>query len=507
MNMPLARQSGATLLILMLVMMTVFATLLVSNLRGRNPEDIRREQSAAAIEKARQALLVWSLSRTSSGSSVDSPVELPCPADPNEAALNSIGVSRSSCNSAGVTGPAARTGWLPWKTLGIPKLVDGYGEPLWYSVDLGFVARTKDESRKVNGDSFAALKVYSGTNELTLNGQGAAAVIFAAGPPVDVQTRASPLAAAQYLEGLTVSGPSNATHGGPYVTSELKKNSAGETIFNDQLGVITGRSLIDAARTRLGSEIAKKMLAYYQAVQAEIVSGGGGGGVACVAPWDANVTYQKNDVASYAGHNWSAKNKNSNNTPPPPSNKAGWKDDGACNLASLVQITAPYPANLLTDTACQNNSLALGICPSQENLCAGILPRAADSWTGATLLSTPASNKPLWFQQNIWHRGVVYAVKQGLVCTTPFIIDGVTDATIDALYIIPGAARTRRANNLLTPDTVAMASTNLALYLDDAENQDAWTADNYRYVTPSCTSNDLMYTCSKGICNKRKSAC
>nr|WP_314901053.1 hypothetical protein [uncultured Deefgea sp.] len=496
MNMPPARQSGATLLILMLVMMTVFATLLVSSLRGRNAEDLRREQSAAAIEKARQALLAWSLSRTSSGSSVDSPVELPCPADPNESNVSQVGMSRSlGCNGAAAT---YRIGLLPWRTLGIPRLVDGYGEPLWYSVDLGVVARKKDESRKVNGDSFAFLKVHLGTNELTLNGEGAAAVIFAAGPPLAGQARASPYVASQYLEG--VAAYNNSSLGGPFVVNNLSET------FNDQLGILTSRELIDGARTRLGVEVAKLLNVYYQAAQATTPVGSGAGG-ACGTTWSASASYEKDDVVSYSGNNWRAKIKNANNNPPGVSN-AGWQDLGVCSSTAVPLTAGPYPANLVSDSNCQNNSLIVGVCPSQTNLCAGILPRAKVSWTGEGLMVTAAPfQMSLWFQQNIWHRAVFYAVKQGSVCTTPFTIDGVTDATIDALYILPSAARTQRANNLRTPDTVATASTNLALYLDDAENQDAWTADNYRYVTPSCTSNDLMYTCSKGVCNKRKRAC
>jgi hypothetical protein len=127
-------------------------------------------------------------------------------------------------------------------------------------------------------------------------------------------------------------------------------------------------------------------------------------------------------------------------------------------------------------------------------------------------MPSPAADQlPQWFKQNIWHRGILYAVKQGASCSSEFVIDGMVQPTIDALFILPGAVirptpnPTARANNLVSN---SQAKTDLALYLEDVANQNKWTSPNDRnFVTPSCTSNDVMYTCTKGVCSKRKRAC
>ncbi|WP_027468760.1 pilus assembly FimT family protein [Deefgea rivuli] len=641
---PHSRQSGATLLILVLVMLSVFATLLVSSLRGRNPEETRRDQSAAAIEQARQALIAWSLSRDgTSGAARLNPVELPCPANPNEASPNSIGTSRlGNC-----TGTAARIGWLPWKTMGIPKIVDAYGEPLWYAVDLGFLVRdSSNPARKVNSDSLSIFQVFAadGITSLSLNGETPAAIIFAAGPPISGQTRASPYAAAQYLEG--VNGQNNAALGGPYIAGDLSN------VFNDQLGVITGRELIDRVAPRLGAELSQQLKVYYQAfatnypglVQAPsspfakqnvlvylqqlfgvtarnasaagydfgdtsicrrvwsptseyyspmMVSERTGNSsnfknytatgyslnkdpskgnnpwnslgkcdTACAAAWTSSgrnsggTAYFQNDVVSQNGKNWQAIYQIGIGSTVPPTGE--WADAGSCTgtpptptpavtptpsttpsvtptaspatptpsatpTVTPTPVPAPYPypaditdgdGNGVADTYCRDNQPDTGInpCASKANLCAGILPRAANSWKGVGLLPSPASNNlPEWFKQNVWHRGVLYAVKQGSSCTASFNLDGTVDASIDALFILPGAvirptpSPFTRANNLLSD---AQASTDLTLYLEDIANQNKWLIPNDRnYVTPSCTSNDVMYTCNKGVCSKRKRAC
>ncbi|MBM9890002.1 MULTISPECIES: type II secretion system protein [Deefgea] len=633
MNMPLSRQSGATLLILMLVMMSVLATLLVSSLRGRNAEDTRREQSAAAIEQARQALLAWSLSRdgTSSGRGL-SPTELPCPADPN--AIGSlVGVSRSSC-----TTPANLIGLLPWKTLGIAKITDSYGEPLWYSLDVQFSVRFQSNTvRRVNSDNLSLLEVFAadGTTNYSLNGETAAAVIFAPGPALTGQDRTGTLAVAQYLEG--VNGKNNATLGGPFIAGELSAN------FNDQLGIITGRELIDRSARRLGDVIGQQLNVYYQAfatnypslvlaprspfarqnmlallqqilgatsvnvyaastdfgdvsicrrrwnasiaydtgmmvmespgnssnwknytalawsqgvnpTQGNPPQWGNGTGCAlnCAPAWTSSgrnsggTAYFKNDMVSRSGKNWQAIQQIGIGLAAPPS--GDWADAGSCigtvptptptvtptpsatptpSVTPIVTPTPtvtptpsptptaapvpyPYPADMVGDSSCRDNNIASS-CASKPNLCTGILPRAADSWTGVGVFPTPVPGLPVWFQQNIWHRGILYAVKQGSVCTANFSIDGAEDVTIDALFILPGAVirptpnPIARANNTVV---AANASTDLSLYLEDAANQNKWTNPNDRnYVTPSCSSNDVMYTCNKGVCSKRKRAC
>ena len=57
------------------------------------------------------------------------PGYLPCPDTDGD------GWAEATCGSLdGASGQASRLGLLPWKTLGLPDLRDGYGERLWYAV-------------------------------------------------------------------------------------------------------------------------------------------------------------------------------------------------------------------------------------------------------------------------------------------------------------------------------------------------------------------------------------
>ncbi|WP_410499312.1 hypothetical protein [Chitinibacter sp. S2-10] len=496
-----SKQRGVILLVLLLVLMLGLSSLLLSRLN--RTDSGRRERSAAALLQARQALLAWSLSRdgtvgtgncspaSSSNGRACSPLELPCPANPNETLANSIGTSITSCNSAG----AARLGWLPWKTLGIPKLVDAYGEPLWYAVDRGFVVRTSDtEARKINSDSFALLSLRHQSGELPATdistaGQAPAALIFAAGAPLAGQSRSSPLQADQFLEG------GNAMSGGPY----LSRNPSDS--YNDQITSIKAHELIDRASPRLAAQIARQLQNYYQTTRAAtpIVSAGN----ACGNAWQAGVAYAKDEVIAYGGFHWRAR---VDHPAAPRLGNIDWQQLFACDEGLLRPYPMPYPADIQNDSDCQSNTLTVGRCPARQDLCAGILPRADASWTGISLMSPRASNLlPVWFAQNVWHRAVFYAVRQGRVCTRDFEIDGVPEPAVDALFIVPGSSRSQRANNLLA---AAAASTDLRRYLDDAANQGAWLNDQQaQFVTPGCDSNDLLYLCRDGVCSPRKKPC
>lgn len=621
------RQSGAVLIILMLVLTVGAASLLLSSLKPRDPERVRREQNAAALDQARQALIAWSLTRDGSVSGrALSPLELPCPANPNETAINSIGTSIANCNSAG--NAASRVGWLPWKTLGIPKLTDANGEPLWYAVDFGFVVRTQDtEARKINSDSLSVLQLYQQGQALSAQGQNPAVLIFAAGPALANQQRTTPYALAQYLEGN--GSYSNATVGGPYLAAAHADD------FNDQLAVITGRELIDLVAARVGMAIATQLQLHYQAfdtsfpgvLSAALVTSNAGAasysapaiaaataanyadtsicrqpwvstaqyssgmmvstspgnssnffnytavawsqGVdpakgnpsqwnkgascnnSCAAAWTTNgrnsggTAYFQNDVVSHAGSNWQALYQIGIGGAAPSASNVEWVSAATCtggptatasptpapspSPTPLITPTPtplatsspapsasptpkpapyPYPADIVGDSSCRDNNLYTSNvgCRSKTDLCTGILPRAQADWVGQGRLTTPASDQlPIWFKQNIWHRAILYAVKQGDLCSSSFVIDGITESNIDALYILPGAPQSSRANNLMIP---ANASTDLSQYLEDSANQNKWLVPNDRmYVTPACSSNDVMYTCRQGVCSIRSRLC
>lgn len=97
--------------------------------------DIRTAQALQAGKRALLAYTAQYAARTGPG--FDMPGRLPCPES-----LNSISTSREG--QAASVPPCSNTvvvvGRLPWETLGVDKILDSDGEPLWYALSPGFRA-------------------------------------------------------------------------------------------------------------------------------------------------------------------------------------------------------------------------------------------------------------------------------------------------------------------------------------------------------------------------------
>jgi hypothetical protein len=108
---------------LALAIATVFTTALARMAGGQS----RAKASDASLAMAKEALVAYASSRPIDD--VVGPGYLPCPD------LDDDGWAESTCGSmSGETGQWQRLGRLPWKTLGLPDLRDGFGERLWYAV-------------------------------------------------------------------------------------------------------------------------------------------------------------------------------------------------------------------------------------------------------------------------------------------------------------------------------------------------------------------------------------
>ncbi|WP_028455227.1 hypothetical protein [Chitinilyticum litopenaei] len=263
MNRTRARQHGAALLLLLFIVVLGTLSLLLGA-TGRQDADVRRrQQSMAALQQARQALIDWSVAQAGNAGvgncagggtgQACNPFELPCP-DRNAPNLLAAGSSSLPCNG----GAATRSGRLPWRTLDLPPLVDGYGESLWLVVDAAYAKRNgANEARKVNHDALATLEVFDASGQcLTPPGQRAVAVVFAPGPPLAGQSRPAN-SAADYLD--AAGGRDNAVATGPFHVPP-----AGSGQANDQLLIITAADLERAVQQRLGREVAGILAAHWQ---------------------------------------------------------------------------------------------------------------------------------------------------------------------------------------------------------------------------------------------------
>ena len=121
------KQRGAALVIALLILLAGIGIVLAVGLAGFAAGAHRDRASERALVQAREALIAYAADRPVSHAV--GPGYLPCPD------LDDDGWAEATCGSqSGDSGQQDRLGRLPWKTLGLPDLRDGYGERLWYAV-------------------------------------------------------------------------------------------------------------------------------------------------------------------------------------------------------------------------------------------------------------------------------------------------------------------------------------------------------------------------------------
>ena len=128
-----ARQRGAALILLLTVLVLGVVWYTVGALGKAAPTTAEREAiTGRALEQAKQALLAY-VAQYAARSSTIEPGQMPCPES-----LNAIGTSNQGQAAPNCALPKA--GRLPWETLGIDEIRDGYGQPIWYVLSPGFRA-------------------------------------------------------------------------------------------------------------------------------------------------------------------------------------------------------------------------------------------------------------------------------------------------------------------------------------------------------------------------------
>lgn len=225
----LARQHGAALLLLVVLLGVGALALFVAGLNRAQMRQERDRLSNAALAQAKAALIGWS---AASGT----PGQLPCPEDVALIGGANEGQALSSC-----TLPAV--GRLPWRTLKLNDLRDGYGEKLWYAISRGF------RTSPINTDTPA---------QLTVDGRAgsAVAIVISPGSVVNGQVRpppgsSSPPDISQYLELSNSDGDDAYVTGGP----------AG--FFNDRLLQVTHKDLFDVVEKRVMRTVIAELNRYF----------------------------------------------------------------------------------------------------------------------------------------------------------------------------------------------------------------------------------------------------
>jgi hypothetical protein len=244
------RQRGAALLALLAVVVLGASWALVSRLNAASADyaTARRLHNAKVLNQAKQALIGYVAAQAAKANEAN-PGALPCPENPGDfdSTTGRQGVAGTNCGLLS----AQKVGRLPWKTLGLDRLVDADGEPLWYVVSRNWGADINGRSR-INSASAGLL---------TLDGVPAVALIIAPGAAFSPQAAPGCAAWSQrrpssgtpdwrnYLECENAGSPADAV----FVAS----GPAGS--FNDQVLALSAAELLPAIEAAIGDRIQREI--------------------------------------------------------------------------------------------------------------------------------------------------------------------------------------------------------------------------------------------------------
>jgi hypothetical protein len=223
--------TGAALLLLVFMIAITLTAFTFQYFDAQSGKLAQQDATAIALAEAKTALIGAALADASI------PGRLPCPEDTSKIGTALEGDALASCNTA-----ALRIGRLPWRTLGLGKLVDGHGEPLWYVLSSGFRAAP------INSETIPQLSVDGVAN-------AAVAIIFSAGPALSGQSRpvltsGSPPLQANYLD------QGNAD------TDATFFKAVANAGFNDQSITISHADLFEPLEKRVLGEIRNNAAVY-----------------------------------------------------------------------------------------------------------------------------------------------------------------------------------------------------------------------------------------------------
>jgi hypothetical protein len=159
------RQNGVAMLAMVAVLVMAVLAGIVSLVHSAlSRPATNRHQNAAVLQQAKDALIGYVVKEVMDLSN-KAPGQLPCPEAPGDAGTSLEGRASGSCSAA------TSIGRLPWRTLGLDKLVDAASEPLWYAVSPAWAGS-------------GITKINSGTpGELSVDGlTDVVAVVIAPGP-------------------------------------------------------------------------------------------------------------------------------------------------------------------------------------------------------------------------------------------------------------------------------------------------------------------------------------
>jgi hypothetical protein len=240
------QQSGFGVMLVLVIMVLAGTYVFVDRLSAAaTTTAARRDHNARVLNQAKQALIGYVAMKAGQTGEQD-PGTLPCPEAPGNYANPALeGTAAGNCSVPAV-------GRLPWRTLGLDKLTDDSGEPLWYVVSPGWHKPSSTTFAVVNSNSIGQLSVDGVANN-------AVALVIAPGAPLlsnatgcagVAQTRSTASAnLVNYLDcDNATAADSSFTTGGPTGS------------FNDQVLRVTARDIIPAIEAAIAPRLEREIV-------------------------------------------------------------------------------------------------------------------------------------------------------------------------------------------------------------------------------------------------------
>ena len=250
------RQRGAALLALAAFMILGATWMLVSAFSPADRTVASTTHNARLLAEAKAALVAW-VAANALEPAESNPGRLPCPQAWGDVGSANEGRAAPSC--------ASPTGWLPWRTLGLPAMLDASGRQLWYVVSPGWHLPNGSASLTINSNTPA---------QLALDGQPVVALIIAPGSPLRSAPNASQLAQncaarAQYAAFIVPPNPRDylECHGTNAFRSSVVDNAA-NPVLNDQVVGISAADLLPALEAAIAKRIERDVVPQLKSVYA-----------------------------------------------------------------------------------------------------------------------------------------------------------------------------------------------------------------------------------------------
>jgi hypothetical protein len=252
----LRAQGGYALIAILSIVVLLAMYVLVTQLNASNLVADRREHNAKVLQQAKQALIGY-VAQQAAQAGEPRPGALPCPeaaayyGDPTQE-----GIAASSCT-------LPKVGRFPWRTLGVDKLVDAAGEPLWYAVSPGWAYTSPATTLTINSNTSGQLAVDGAAND-------SIALIIAPGPAFSptaapgcaafsqVRPASGTLDVRNYLECENATSPTDVN----FVTTGPSSS------FNDQVLRVTTADLLPALEAAIAVRIQREVVPALKGVYA-----------------------------------------------------------------------------------------------------------------------------------------------------------------------------------------------------------------------------------------------